>query len=239
MSIYTSHCQACQETWQNTAPNCPYCGLEDMTAIEVGAETPKNSKRATKKKAAKPMNEQDTISSTFAKAAADAVKQGGMLAAANESNEIIKALVSKGLIAAGASPEALEGAIFQKGLPVMSSAFLLFLCERFPDLIPKSEFVAKAASLALTSASAETFQPMLRAVTPALLAIASKGEKIAELQGDVYEEEDEFEEEVEAETEDEYQDAEYSEREVEVTPRTPPRSTPTGVDPAQVGPRRS
>ncbi len=92
---------------------------------------------------------------------------------------------------------------------------------------PKSEYVARAAQLALTQASAETIEPLLKAAAPTLMALASSGEKIAELEGDIYEDE-------ELEDEDEVEDAEYEEQEpIDVTPaesevgRSGPRGVPT------------
>jgi hypothetical protein len=230
---YQSFCHGCDEHWTNTSPNCPNCGSPDPQAQRIQVKA--NGKKRRKAKKENTMNEEtDSVTATFTKAAADAMKQGGMLALAQESNELIKSGVAKGLIAAGMSPEALESAIFQKGLPVMSSAFLLFLAERFPDQIPQSEHVAKAASLALSSATAESIRPVIAAAAPTLMALASRGQQIAELEGDVYDEEEEEEEEAAEgfDPEAEYNDAEFSEREIEVTPHEPnsrPSGPPRGV----------
>jgi len=182
--------------------------------------------------------------SMFTKHVAESMKQGALMAAASESNELIKAGVSKALIAAGLPEEALEGALFQKGMPLMSATLILFLAERFPHLIPKSDMVVKAATLALTSATADTLDPILKAVTPTFLALASAGERVAEIEGEVYDEdevEEETEEEVEEYSDEPFQEAEFSEREIEVTPidADAKRSGPRGVPTSQAARGRS
>ena len=171
--------------------------------------------------------------STFTKSVAESVKQGALMATASEANNMIKAGVMKGLTAAGMTPEALEGAVFQKGMPLMSATLLLFLAERFPDMIPQSKHVARAAQLALTQASAESLEPLLKAAAPTLMALASSGKKIAELEGDVYDDEELEEEEGEVE------DAEYEEQPIDVTPQEPEvtRSGPRGVPTSQAAGR--
>ena len=225
-AMYKAYCNHCGNDWENNSPNCPHCGTPNPEA-----ESTDGGGRTRKRKSA-PMNDNESTS-TFSKAAAEAVKQGALMATAGEANNMIKAGVMKGLLAAGMTPEALEGAIFQKGMPLMSATLLLFLAERFPDMIPQSKHVARAAQLALTQASAESLEPLLKAAAPTLMALASSGKKIAELEGELYA--DEEEEEV-----DEVEDAEYEET-IDVTPQEPEvtRSGPRGVPTSQAAPRRS
>ena len=214
--MFRAYCNQCDETWENSSPNCPDCGTPNPSAERIGGNP---------KKARKTMN--DNPESNFMASAAKAMKQGAALAAANEANNVIKHGAAKALLAAGISQEALDGAAFQKGLPALTALAILFAAEKFPHLIPKSDMVIKAAGLALTSASAEALEPLLAQALPLMAALASAGEKMAELEGDVYEEE----EEAEAEEGEDYVDAEYSrqEPEIDVTPKERPRGA--GVSP--------
>jgi len=224
--MYKSYCAHCDNNWENSSPNCPHCGTPNPSAERIGGA--KNKKKQT-------MNETE---STFAKAAADAMKQGALQAAAKESNELLKAGVAKALVAAGVDPDSLDNPVFNKGVPLASACVLLFLAERFPDAIPKAEYVAKAAKMALTQATTDTIEPMIAAAAPTLLQLASAGEKAKELEGDLYDDEDD--DDGDYDPEGEYHDAEYSEREeVDVTPVDDEvkRPGPRGVKPNQA--RRS
>lgn len=233
--MYEAYCNNCANDWKNTSPNCPHCGTPNPSAERIES----SDGGRTRRKKSKTMNENESNTSAFTKAVTESVKQGALMATAKEANDLIKTGVTKGLVAAGVSEEALEGVIFQKGMPLMSATLILFLAERFPDAIPKSGHVARAAQLALTTATAESLEPLLKAAAPTLMALASSGEKIAELEGDVYDEE-ELEDEPEAETE-EYEDAEFSEQTIDVTPHEPEvkRSGPRGVSPSQAARHRS
>jgi len=223
--MYKAYCNHCDNDWTNNSPNCPHCGTPNPSAerISGGGRTSKKKNRT--------MND-DSPTSAFSKSVAESVKQGALMATAKEANDLIKVGVTKGLIAAGVSEEALEGVIFQKGMPLMSATLILFLAERFPDAIPKSGHVARAAQLALTTATAESLEPILKAAAPTLMALASSGEKIAELEGDIYDDED---------LEDEVEDAEYEETDppIDVTPQEPDteRSRPRGVPTSQAAGR--
>lgn len=223
--MFEAYCNNCGQNWENSSPNCPHCGTPNHSAERVSAEEPT---RRTRKKVTMP---EKGTTSAFTKSLAESVKQGALMATANEANTLIKSGVVKGLAAAGVPEEALEGAIFQKGLPLMSATVILFLAERFPDMIPKSDSVARAAQLALTQASADTIEPLLQAAAPTLMALASAGDKAKELEGDVYTDE-EVEPEVHAASGEEYEEGEFSERPIDVTPqgsdnrREGPRSAP-------------
>lgn len=213
--MFQAYCSQCDDSWENDSPNCPDCGTDNPSAERIGGQP-----KTRLKKPMKPGTE-----STFMSSATKAMKQGAALAAANEANNVIKTGAAKALLAAGLSQEAIDSPAFQKGMPALVALVTLFVAEKYPGVIPKSDMVVKAAGLALTSASAEALEPLLGHAMPMLTALASAGEKLGELEGDVYEEEevDEGEDYVDA-------DFETQEPEIEVTPSDRKRSG-VGVSP--------
>jgi len=165
---FTSYCGHCGSTWTNTTPNCPHCGAPDHSAKKTGGnETTMNN------------DDNDDTEFSFREAAMDGMKLGAAMAAASEANNLIKAGMTMAALQAGLPIRALESAVFQKGMPVLASLTMLYIAETYPDLIPKSEFVAKAAKMALAEASAESIRPMIGALTPTLMALAASGERAA------------------------------------------------------------
>jgi hypothetical protein len=164
---------------------------------------------------------------SFTKTALDAAKLGASLAVANEANVLIKEGARKALVAAGVDQKALENPVFEKGVPMLSALTILFVADRFPDLIPKSDLVVKAASLALSQATAESIQPMLALAAPTLAALAGQGAKLAQLEGDTVDPK---------EAQDQgYDDAEFFEVKddddgIEVTPSERPQVPTIDVD---------
>jgi hypothetical protein len=128
---------------------------------------------------------------SFRDAALDGMKLGAAMAAASEANNLIKAGMTAAALQAGVPLKAIESGAFQKGVPVLAALSLLYAAERFPDLIPQSEFVAKAAKLALAEASADSIRPMIGALTPTLMALAASGERAALAESGNTEDEDE------------------------------------------------
>lgn len=167
--MYSSYCHHCDKNWNNATPNCPHCGSPDASARFDGA----------KKEEDIPMNEEEE---SFRNVVADAMKDGAALAVASEANTLITSGIQMAAISAGVPPKMLESALFQKGTPVLGSLLLLYAAQEYPDLIPKSEFVAKAAKLALTEATKGSIEPAIRQAMPMLLALGASGEKMAKLE---------------------------------------------------------
>lgn len=169
--MFTSYCGHCGSNWTNETPNCPNCGAPDHSAKKIGPHGNENS-----------MNDDDIDNDSeisFRDSALEGMKMGAAMAAASEANNLIKAGVTAAALQAGVPLKALESAAFQKGTPVVAAMTLLYLAQRFPDLIPRSEFVERAAQMALAEATKESIAPMISALTPTLMALAASGEKVA------------------------------------------------------------
>jgi len=197
--MYASYCHHCDKSWTNVTPNCPSCGAPDPNAQYKG-ET----------------ENEDTMEkeSNFSSNVADAMKVGAALAVASEANSLITGGARMALIAAGVPPKALESALFEKGTPLIGALLVLYCAERFPDLVPKSDFVTKAAQLALQEATKDTLAPMLQHATPMLMALAASGEKMASLQAAKEKKEAGFEARINDDDVDEAEDAAFEIREV-------------------------
>ena len=163
--MYSSFCNNCNRNWSNLTSNCPYCGAPDHNAIH---DQDKDTN----------MNEKTDFSSIVA----ESMKVGAALAVASEANNLITAGTKMALVAAGVPPKALESALFEKGTPIVGALLVLYAAERFPDMVPQSEFVTKAAQLALTEATKDTLAPMLQQASPMLMALAASGQKMAKLE---------------------------------------------------------
>lgn len=116
---------------------------------------------------------------SFRDSAMEGMKLGAAMAAASEANNLIKAGATMAALQAGVPPKALESAAFQRGIPLLGSLGLLYLAQNFPDLMPKSEFIEKAAKLALAEATKESIAPLIQGLTPTLMALAASGERAA------------------------------------------------------------
>lgn len=195
--MYASYCHHCDKHWNNVTQNCPQCGAPDPNAQYTGEENHED-----------PMQKESQFSSHVA----DAMKVGAALAIAGEANSLITNGAKLALISAGVPPKALESALFEKGTPLVSALLVLYAAERFPDLVPKAEFVTKAAQLALQEATKDSLAPMLQHASPMLMALAASGEKMAKLEaGDA----DNFETRINDDDEDAHgvQDATFEVRE--------------------------
>lgn len=168
--MFTSYCGHCGTNWTNQNPNCPHCGAPDHRAKRTDNPNETNETMH---------DDHDTDEISFRDAAMEGMKMGAAMAAASEANNLIKAAATMAALQAGVPPKALESAAFQKGMPMLASLGLLYVAQNFPDLVPKSEFVERAAKLALAEATKETIAPMIQGLTPALMAIAASGEKAA------------------------------------------------------------
>jgi hypothetical protein len=133
--------------------------------------------------------------SNFGTAVADAAKLGAKMAIAAEATHVITEVSKAALVKAGVPALMLEeSALVNKGVPLVSSILILWLSENYPDMVPKSAMVSEAAKLALSQATQETLKPLLSQAAPALMALATSGEKLAKLhEGDRKDEDDEEE----------------------------------------------
>lgn len=136
--------------------------------------------------------------SNFGTAVAEAAKMGAKMAIAAEATHVITEVSKAALVKAGVPALMLEeSALVNKGVPLVSSILILWLSENYPDMVPKSAMVSEAAKLALSQATQETLKPLLKQAAPALMALATSGEKLAKLhEGDRKEDDDEEEFEV-------------------------------------------
>lgn len=196
--MFEGYCSNCDEVWSNATPNCPECGQPDPNAkgeFEGGVD--QNGGSRPKRRAKRKSTRRKAVSSGdggFRGAAVEAMKLGATMAVASEANNAIKEMSKKALVKAGV-PELMleESVLFNKGVPLASSILILWLSENFPELVPKNEMVSKASQLALSQATIETIQPLIKQVTPTLMALAASGEKLAALEAANNEEESEAE----------------------------------------------
>lgn len=183
--MFNGHCNHCEYPWENATPNCPECGTPDPNANGQFDKTarPKAKKKPAQRKS--PPTKRLASSNDgggFRGAAVEAMKLGATMAVASEANNAIKEVGKKALVKAGVPELMLEGPVFEKGVPLVTSLLILYAAENFPDLVPKNDMVSKAAQLALSQATIETVQPLIQQVTPTLMALAASGEKLAALQ---------------------------------------------------------
>ena len=197
--MYASYCHHCDKNWNNVTQNCPTCGAPDPNAQYKGEKETKDT-----------MEKESNFSSNVA----DAMKVGAALAVASEANTLITGGAKLALIAAGVPPKALESALFEKGTPLVGALLVLYCAERFPDLVPKSDFVTKAAQLALQEATKDTLAPMLQHASPMLMALAASGEKMASLEAAKGKKEEDFGARINDDDVDNVQDASFEIHEV-------------------------
>jgi len=200
--MYQSYCTHCDKNWANATANCPHCGTPDSSASydgEINEDTMDEEKEG-----------------TFRSIVADAMKDGVALGVAAEANNLITMGVKMAALSGGIPPKMLESAIFAKGTPVVGSLLILYLAETYPDLIPKSEFVAKAAKLALTEATKGTIEPLIKNAGPMFMALAASGESMAKLEAAEAEKKERKREEFESRIndDDDAEDAAFEIREV-------------------------
>jgi hypothetical protein len=183
--MFNGHCNHCEYSWENATPNCPECGTPDPNANGQfdKAARPKAKKKPAQRKSPPPTRlASSNDGGGFRGAAVEAMKLGATMAVASEANNAIKEVGKKALVKAGVPELMLEGPVFEKGVPLVTSLLILYAAENFPDLVPKNDMVSKAAQLALSQATIETVQPLIQQVTPTLMALAASGEKLAALQ---------------------------------------------------------
>lgn len=200
--MYTSYCSHCDKNWTNATANCPHCGSPDPSANYNGARENED------------ITMDEEVENTFTSAVVDAMKLGVTAAAANEANNLITQTAKLALVGMGVNPKALEGPLYEKGMPILGALMILGAAEYLPDLVPKSDFVSKAAKLALTEATKNTVAPVLAQATPMMLALAASGEKMAKLEAAKAkaDKEEEFEKRI---NDDDVEDAAFEIREVQ------------------------
>lgn len=118
----------------------------------------------------------DGVAKSVGGAIAGAVTAGAKQAAAAQMNEMLTGQLKKALKETGMmSDEAVNSLGMEVILKIAGPSLIIWLSDKYPDIIPKSALVKSGAEMALQAGAAEVAAPLMMLVAPALKSLASGG----------------------------------------------------------------